>query len=658
MPKEIAFKVATFRIRVRFHAERNMELLRQLFSPNEWKAKIWVVVLILLLGVKVFILLDGGAEARDAVSDRLRLTELQIEESGQAFQDQKDRDHKVFRSIRLREFVASGIWYGAAIGVCVVGLLLSTFKWWTRTIPPKPANIRYPSKRTLAWIVAIAVVGLFIRLPRMDFSLYNDEAFNFTRYIHGQFKWNEETGQNEFRKASWQQTAWGNHFGNNGKLYSIMARVSHDAWQKSTGAVDSEVSEFALRVPSLVAGVASIVAIGILGSICLCARTGLIAAILTALHPWHLRYSTEARSYGMVLFFAAIILLSLVLAVREGRWRWWILFSVTQVLCLWSYIGTVYFLLAVNLVVLFWIITRHRTVFPRWLVLNALGAAIFVQITAPSLPQILYAGANMGSLQGWTNLDGATEIVSYLISGMPLKDMSPENPNSPAWLDFGPAGFVIFCLFVAFSLFALVCIVKKKQAAAAFITFASVGSVILAISISNTTKSVVHHWYIIYALPGVILLMAAAVGFLWNSRFKLAGPLLLALFIAGFAKPAVSYLKQGKEQLRDVMMFIRGDVYPFDEESGHPLVAAFWSDIIYDPTIIYTPSIDTLKEAIERSKAENRPLFVEFGFRPLAMQHNADLVEFIENSGRFKHLKTFHGLEETQFTHHVFKLVK
>ena len=287
----------------------------------------WITVLNLLLLVKLFILLDGGTEARDAVIDRLALTTEQIDASGEVFEDQKAKDHKIFRSVRLREFVASGIWYGAAVGICVVGVLLSTIRWWNRVIPPKNAGIQYPSKQVVGWIFAIAFVGLFIRLPRMDFSLYNDESFNFTRYIHGQFKPDKETGELKFRKVSWQQTAWGNHFGNNGELYSIAARASHDFWQKQNNTADGEVSEVALRIPSLLAGVGSIIIISLCGVLCFGTRTGIIAAILTALHPWHIRYSTEARSYGMVLLFSAIILLSLVLAIREGRWRWWLLFS-------------------------------------------------------------------------------------------------------------------------------------------------------------------------------------------------------------------------------------------------------------------------------------------------------------------------------------------
>ena len=99
----------------------------------------------------------------------------------------------------------------------------------------------------------------------MDFSLYNDEAYNFTRYTHGQFKWNEEAGENLFKKASWQKTLWGNQFGNNGQLYSIFSRICHDIWQKKSDAVDGEVSEVALRIPSLIAGVASIAMIGLCG---------------------------------------------------------------------------------------------------------------------------------------------------------------------------------------------------------------------------------------------------------------------------------------------------------------------------------------------------------------------------------------------------------
>ena len=629
---------------------------RQLLPRANRTTAAWLIALILLLFLELFILVNFGSDARNAVADRISQTTQQIETSGQVFANDQAKAHEIFRSIRLREFIASGTWYSAAIGFCILSFLLVTIRWWTQELPKKNVAISYPSKRVVGWILAIAVVGLFVRLPRMDFSLYNDEAYNFTRYTHGQFKWNEEAGENLFKKASWQKTLWGNQFGNNGQLYSIFSRICHDIWQKKSDAVDGEVSEVALRIPSLIAGVASIAMIGLCGVVFFGTRTGIVASLLGALHPWHLRYSTEARSYGMVLLFSTIILFSLIMAIREGRWRWWLIFLFAEVFCLWSYVGSIYFLIAANSTALVWIIFWQRPAFPRWLAANSLAAALFLQLTGPSLPQIAYAGTNMASLQGATGYADIKEITSYLISGMPILNKIPENPLSPAWQNFGFIGTTLFFALATCLLFGVFAFIRQRNASGLYIFASTIGAIIVATLISNATSSIIHHWYVIYALPGFILVMAAAVNFLWSSRWRLTGPLLLTLFITSFTPAARAYLKQGKEPLREVMELMREDVYPFDEKSSHPLVAAFWSDAVYDPSIIYTPSVALLEKAMERAHEENRPLFVEFGRRPIALRRSTDLIDLIENSGKFEHLQSFHGLEETQFSHHVYRL--
>ena len=119
----------------------------------------------------------------------------------------------------------------------------------------------------------------------------------------------------------------------------------------------------------------------------------------------------------------------------------------------------------------------------------------------------------MGSLQGWTGISSSLEILGYLVSGMPLVNAAPENPISPAWLNFGVIGTVLFTLGIVGLVFGLVQLIRKRQGSGLFISAAAIGSVVVAIAISNLTSSVVHHWYVIYALPGFVLMKAIAVKF-------------------------------------------------------------------------------------------------------------------------------------------------
>ncbi|MEZ5303088.1 MAG: hypothetical protein R3F11_20970 [Verrucomicrobiales bacterium] len=107
-----------------------------------------------------------------------------------------------------------------------------------------------------------AVMGLVLppgwrQVPRLDLSLYNDEAYNFRRYIAGEYRVPKDApeGAGEtWRQMRWTQTLWGNDFGNNGVLFSSLARLSYDGWKAARGLADGEVYEPALRLPALLAG--------------------------------------------------------------------------------------------------------------------------------------------------------------------------------------------------------------------------------------------------------------------------------------------------------------------------------------------------------------------------------------------------------------------
>lgn len=197
----------------------------------------------------------------------------------------------------------------------------------------------------------------------MSLSLYNDEVAGFSSFIEGKFdpKASVDVRSDEipaFKPATWQDTAWRNHTVNNHALYSLLARAVYD----SQNAIEGEVREFPLRLPSLLGGLISIAAIALLAAIVTeKPGAGLFAGIFLALQLWHIRYSTEARSYGLLFGVSALLILFLIQALRNpGKWRWWIGFELAQTACLWTYLGAVHLLVCVNLSVVVWLIVQAR----------------------------------------------------------------------------------------------------------------------------------------------------------------------------------------------------------------------------------------------------------------------------------------------------------
>ena len=91
---------------------------------------------------------------------------------------------------------------------------------------------------------------------------------------------------------------------NNGVPYSLAARAAYDFAVSRGWARAMLPAEVPLRLPALLAGLGSLVVIALLARRWGGAWAGMIAATVAAVHPWHVRYSTEARSHSLVLLLA------------------------------------------------------------------------------------------------------------------------------------------------------------------------------------------------------------------------------------------------------------------------------------------------------------------------------------------------------------------
>ena len=95
-------------------------------------------------------------------------------------------------------------------------------------------------------------------------------------------------------------------------------------------------SEFAVRLPSLIAGVALIPAIAWTGRVIYDRRTGMVAAIFATIAPFCVWYSQEARMYAQFMLFATLAVGAQVSAIRRGRRRDWALYGVMTSAMIWT----------------------------------------------------------------------------------------------------------------------------------------------------------------------------------------------------------------------------------------------------------------------------------------------------------------------------------
>lgn len=194
------------------------------------------------------------------------------------------------------------------------------------------------------WLIltAILLVAAWIRYPQLDRPVMFDEQDNLRWNIHGYYDMEHESGQPKFRDAGWEGAFFGNRKGNNPILLSASSRACIAVWRKFSGAPAEVFSRQAMRIPVFIAGIISIAGIYWLLVLLGMRRAAVLAALLAAVHPFHIEYSIEARGYGFVMMGASLAAPFALLALRTNRWRWWMGLGFSFLLMLYAYLGSVY----------------------------------------------------------------------------------------------------------------------------------------------------------------------------------------------------------------------------------------------------------------------------------------------------------------------------
>ncbi len=592
------------------------------------------------------------------------------------------------KKLKLEHFTRTGWWWSALTGGCMALVLWATRRLWffkSENIAGT-ANKQGEGLKWYVWLLLMLIVAIFVRWPRMDLGLYNDEADVFVRYIGGSFKGAardlEAVDLPEYDQKSWATTFWGNKQGNNHVLFSVLARVCYEVDQKMTGAVPGEIHELPLRLPPLAGGLLSILVAALLLRELGRSEAGIFAAAFLAIHPWHVRFSTEARGYGLLFGLMLLASYFLVKALKTRQWKWWLAYGLFQCLYLYSCLAGVYFAVAINTVtVLFWIVGEWMQAggvkrirswdwrpFKALVVSNALSLILFIFLLGPSIPQIARATKTipifkLGMPTGlWPN------VASYLAFGMPWFDGDPENRFNPAVAKWFPsvimiAGIVVVLTLVVFGLRAW----WKTGMAGRVLVTATALSALLVYGINSLSGGTVLTWYLVYLTPVTGITFGLGLSELLRFRSKVgAGKVILRnrLLLYGTVgvyafvvmKPIKRYRAISKQAMRSAIELARGGVYPFTEEEMRPITAGWWTNAdIYDPYLKVAYNKKQLGYLMDKADYEERPLYYILGGYPNAAAEDASMIALLEKSGEFETMRVFPGLEQYQYREFVYR---
>jgi 4-amino-4-deoxy-L-arabinose transferase-like glycosyltransferase len=241
---------------------------------------------------------------------------------------------------------------------------------------------RRPVERAIAapmglLLAAVLAVGAILRLSTLDAqSLWLDEAFTAELVELPFAQMLERIRLTESTPPLFYALLWG--------------------WTQLAG-----TGEVALRLPSALAGVATVPAAWAAGRALVSPRAGAAAAALVAVHPWLVWYAQEARAYALAVLLVTVALACLPGAVA-GRRRALLGFTLAAGVALWTHYFTSFLVAPAAL----WLVVAARG---RRDVLVA--GAVLVAVQLAVLPWALAGVENRGAA-GISSADGGSRLVT------------------------------------------------------------------------------------------------------------------------------------------------------------------------------------------------------------------------------------------------------
>lgn len=335
--------------------------------------------------------------------------------------------------------------------------------------------------------------------------------------------------------------------GENGPVYNLFLWF----WVRIAG-----ISEIAVRFPSAIAGALAIPLIYLLGRRVAGRTSGLVAAGLLAVNPYHVWYSQEAKMYAFVVVLAILSSLALVEALNRNTWTHWIAYIAVTTLMFYTHVTTVLVFVAQ---VLFVIATfgswKHR--WRRWLVAVA-------ALTLPYVPIAIWATQVVGG--------GARTWQPEVTLWEAVRTVGIKFAVNRSEIVIEERSALLFAALALIGASALVIRRRLNESGALLLTLTVVP--VLGIYLVSLRNSVFSDRYVIMALPAYLILVAAGLVVLWRSRWLWPVGVIAMILITGYAWATVRDVNLAhtaeKEDWRSAYALIAEEAQPGDVILPHP----------------------------------------------------------------------------------------
>lgn len=211
-------------------------------------------------------------------------------------------------------------------------------------------------------------------------------------------------------------------------------------------------SAFAVRLLSVVFGVATVALIYLLAKTLFDEKTGLIAALINAIAPFHVQYSQETRMYALLGLLLMAATWCFIKAWRDDtqstqkslwmKWRYWLGFGVFAGLAMYTQQLAAFYVVAIGLVPF---VTRRK----RQILGVIMGAITAIVVY---LPWLVNLPGQLQKVQSYYWLDKPT-IATPLLTVRSFLSVNLDFPSPASMIAFFGGLFVILLLAVQVSMF-------------------------------------------------------------------------------------------------------------------------------------------------------------------------------------------------------------
>ncbi|HEX3794208.1 MAG TPA: glycosyltransferase family 39 protein [Acidimicrobiales bacterium] len=362
-------------------------------------------------------------------------------------------------------------------------------------------------------------------------------------------------------------------------------------------------SEFAVRLPSIVAGVVTIPLLYLLGREAYDRRTGLMAAAAGSVAPIMVWYSQEARMYSLLMMFGVLALWAQVRIVRRGageRWPW-VVYAAASIGLVWTqYFGALQIVVQ-QLAFLAVIWVRHRRHEPvRQLALGWLvSAGVIVVFLLPLVPfahQQFMVNQTAGKGFG-----GPQQVGSAASVGGNAINIYAALANV-IWAVWGYHSTEVMVFLAALwplgMLFSLVLLGRRPSKVTSLLVASVLGPGLVMFALGTVKRDLFDIRYLSTAVPVLTILIARLVTAVPRRALTigLAGTVLIGSFVFGLEDQQYNGANPRTYDFRGALALVNsraqaGDVVYYDPQDLREVVQYYAPDITLTPLTAASASI-------------------------------------------------------------------